>query len=403
MKTEIEQGIFTLATAAILVLSACGSNVASQATAPMPVAKEKVAIVAPATANRAKFAQKITGTLLLVGQEKVGIDNYRKAIGEPAGLMFYTDLIGQAGLTDFIGGSSGTCDDAGTTDLQHYIGGAAPTSPRAIIQLGLSLTGGGQLASVVAGTLDNKIRALATVLKNTGHPVFLRIGYEAEGPWNNYSPADYVPAFQRIVAIVRGGTVDGKTGDAADNVAMVWHLAAGNGTPNNIAAWYPGDAFVDWIGVSWFGQGASLAGAAADANAREVVAAFAKTHSKPMMIAESAPRDFSGAPNNQSDPNIPTALTSWDAWYKPVLEWNERHQVRIWSYINQDWRAYPMFAGACGNGGNIWGNSRVEQSGSMVKTSWQSMLSAPSTSWPVKADSANLLCEIGFQTAGCKP
>jgi hypothetical protein len=401
MYAVIQRVLFSLVVASILVVSACGSGGGGHTSTLATNVPVKAAIVAPPTATRAKFAQHITGSLLLIGQEKISIDRYRNAMGEPAGFMFYTDLIGQAGLTDVVGGNTATCDDAGTTDLQHYIGGVAATNPRAIIQLGLSLTSGGQLASVATGSMDNKIRALATVLKNTGHPVLLRIAYEAEGPWNNYSPTDYVPAFQRIVAIIRGGTVDGKTGDAADNVAMVWHLAAGNGTTTNIVPWYPGDDYVDWIAVSWFGEGTSMTTASADAKARDVVAAFAEAHNKPLMIAESAPRDFTAAPNNQIDPNIPIASTSWNAWFAPILEWNERHHVRIWSYINQDWRAYPMFAGTCGNGGNIWGNSRVEQAGSTVKAAWDSMLRSPSASWPIKADSANLLCEIGFQSSPC--
>jgi|GEM_PF-1222640 len=389
--------------------SASVMTTVSSASSAVPVVSSSSAssqmVVAPAVPENAKFAQNITGTLLLVGQEKVSLDEYIGALGQPAGLMFYTDLSQQLGLSAPIGGGGG-CDDAGITDLQHYIGGSSPASPHAIIQLGLALTGG-QLAEVTTGSLDTKIRGLATFLKSTGHPILLRIGYEAEGPWNNYPAATYIQAFQRIVTILRGGQVAGVTGDVADNVAMVWHLAAGNNaissyTVDSISEWYPGDAYVDWIAVSWFGQGTNTSGASSDSLARNVVASFAATHAKPLMIAESAPRDFTASPNNQMDPNIPTASTSWASWYKPILDWNEANKVRIWSYINQDWRAYPMFAGSCGNGGNIWGNSRIEQIGSTVKSSWQSMLSSPSATWPVKADSPTLWCDIGFQTSGCK-
>ena len=42
--------------------------------------------------------------------------------------------------------------------------------------------------------------------------------------------------------------------EGVNNVAFVWHsyiFASYNGFP--ISAWYPGDEYVDWVGVSLFG------------------------------------------------------------------------------------------------------------------------------------------------------
>lgn len=375
--------------AVAVAVTACGGGGSSGSAPPDNIGPE------PAVPDKARFAQA-TGfhrTLLVIGQERAGIEGYLAQLPTPAGLMLYTDLVGQGGLGYPVGGNGG-CGDAGVHDLQNFIGGSTPLMPRAVIQIGLSMTGS-QYRDAANGRLDDAIRRLAANLRGTGHPVLLRPGYEAEGPWNGYDPAQYQRAFRRIVSIFRGNEVGGQRITPVDNVAFVWHLAAGNAalghyTTDSIAPWYPGDGYVDWVAVSWFGQGSNTASAAADAAARDVVATFAQAHDKPLMIGESAPRDFT--PSNANDPNEPTNAQAWATWYQDVLNWIDTHDVRVWSYINQNWRSYPMFGGACGNGGDIWGDSRVQQTGSQVMAPWQAALGSSR----LMSDAADLWDEIGF-------
>ncbi len=378
-----------LASAALAaLLSSCGGGASSA-----PPADDDV-VIPPAPAS-ALFAQGagFHDTLLVTGQQRDAIAAYAQAMGAPAGAMFYTDLAGQGGLQSALGGGGG-CGDAGVQDLPSFL---AAASPHAVIQLGLALTGG-EMTQLAGGQLDAAARRLAETLRATGHPVLLRIGYEAEGPWNAYSAPTYARGFRRLVAILRGASVGGQAIAAVPNVATVWHLAASSqAMPDygsaSLSPWYPGDDAVDWVGVSWFGEGGIAGLESADARARDGVAAFALAHAKPLMIAESAPRDW--RPSGNADPDPPDAATSWQSWYAPVLAWAAAHDVRVWSYIDQDWHAFPMFAGSCGNGGDIWGDSRVEQPGSTVRAAWAAQLQPGAPVRRLRVDEPSTWCDAG--------
>ena len=48
---------------------------------------------------------------------------------------------------------------------------------------------------------------------------------------------------------------------------------------------------------------------------------------------------------------------TWTNWFVPVLAFIERHDVGLWSYINVDWDALPMYEYG---GAHIWGDTRIE-------------------------------------------
>jgi hypothetical protein len=124
---------------------------------------------------------------------------------------------------------------------------------------------------------------------------------------------------------------------------------------------YPGDEFVDWIGVSIFQQ---LYPWATESNhfsggSRNYVVEvlnLAQDHAKPVMIAESTP--FGGIYVNGNDTDI------WSLWFEPVLELIEEYDVRMWSYIDCDWDAQPMWHKVG------FGDSRLVTS-SDVMSKWQ--------------------------------
>lgn len=72
-----------------------------------------------------------------------------------------------------------------------------------------------------------------------------------------------------------------------------------------------------------------------------------------MMIAESTPLGLGVNPDITAD-NV------WERWFTPVMEFIVLHNVRLWSYINADWDAQPMWAG------EGWGDSRVQQSSALA-------------------------------------
>ncbi|MBF0100869.1 MAG: hypothetical protein HQK77_08185 [Desulfobacterales bacterium] len=115
------------------------------------------------------------------------------------------------------------------------------------------------LQNISDGAHDTYIRQYAKDAFTFGKPVILRMMHEFNGvyyPWsgyrNNNDPSLYIKAFRHIVDIFKQ--------EWANNVEFVWspNFSADSRVPapsNNIEAYYPGDAYVDWIGVSGYNWG----------------------------------------------------------------------------------------------------------------------------------------------------
>jgi hypothetical protein len=91
---------------------------------------------------------------------------------------------------------------------------------------------------------DNEyLTNLATQLRDTGTPIFIRFASEMNGPWVAYNgdPKKYREKFSLVAD---------KMHKIAPNVAMVWCPYT---TPENpILSYYPGDESVDWVGVNFY-------------------------------------------------------------------------------------------------------------------------------------------------------
>lgn len=124
------------------------------------------------------------------------------------------------------------------------------------------------LDNFLAGKFDSKIRAWAKAAKATGRPVMVEFAPEANGswfPWNGLwnggaiateygnpnlpdGPEKYRDTFRHIVSLFRE--------EGADNVTWVFHVDAQPQPQepwNSMKNYYPGDEYVDWIGLSVFG------------------------------------------------------------------------------------------------------------------------------------------------------
>jgi len=85
------------------------------------------------------------------------------------------------------------------------------------------------------------LRAWARDAARTRVPIFLRWASEMNGPWTKYgkNPKQYIDKFRLVTKVMR---------EEAPNVAMVWTPFA---EPTKfIERYYPGDAWVDWVGVN---------------------------------------------------------------------------------------------------------------------------------------------------------
>ncbi|NIA09464.1 MAG: hypothetical protein GWP10_06995 [Nitrospiraceae bacterium] len=115
------------------------------------------------------------------------------------------------------------------------------------------------LTAIINGNHDSYIHSYAQACRKYARPILLRIMHEFNGayyPWaginNNNDPKLFIQAFRHIVDIFRE--------EGAKNVEFIWspNYAADARVPapsNDIEAYYPGDDYVDWIGVSGYNWG----------------------------------------------------------------------------------------------------------------------------------------------------
>ncbi len=135
---------------------------------------------------------------------------------------------------------------------------------------------------VASGADDTQIAAYARSLKSFGRPVLLRWCWEmnlVQAHQEVGGPSAFVSAWRHI------RTVFEQVG--ATNVAFVWCPALSGADP---ALYYPGDAYVDWIGVDGYDRSGtgSFAGLFAAYYSQWV------RRGKPMIVAETG-----SPPSNQ--------------------------------------------------------------------------------------------------------
>ncbi len=295
-----------------------------------------VGLLASENCRGAAFVPDVDRIILAIGQDVNSVSNYIAATGSvPGGIMSYTSTARAEGLT------SPTNYGAGLVYAQYFTGN--PAFNQTVIQLGLYIDN--DLQNIVSGARDGNLNIIGNWIKSAARPVYLRIGYEFDGPWNALPPAQYVAAYQYIVNNLRGQGVT--------NAAFVWHSCCGPAFGNNpISAWYPGDSYVDWAGISVFQQFAGTLGTVSDL---DHFCAFAKAHNKPIMIAESTP--YGGISDAR-----------WANWFQPCLELIHRHHIQMWSYINTAWDSQSIFAG------QGWGDSEI-QNCPLVESNWLALMS----------------------------
>ncbi|MDO8682740.1 MAG: glycosyl hydrolase, partial [Armatimonadota bacterium] len=178
--------------------------------------------------------------------------------------------------------------------------------------------------NIAAGNSDAYIRLWARQIKEWGHPIILRTMHELNGtgslaavadiPYGEAwyaklydvdgspinEPQDSINAWRHIVDIFRA--------EGVTNVTWVWSVlswpSASFGGNNTIpmSSIYPGDGYVDWIGIECYNfsapwqqcYGSNVSGAYLEASALSA--------SKPMMMAEMGSRE---------DPGDPIAKAEW--------------------------------------------------------------------------------------------
>lgn len=197
------------------------------------------------------------------------------------------------------------------------------------LQLGLSMTSGGTgyTSDVNSGVYDDNLTTLAKCLDSLNRQVFVRIGYEANGFWNNYSATTYPAAFRHVTDIFR---------IESENIATVWCIHPIDGM-TKIMTYYPGDDYVDWWSIDLF-QPSFMQNSTTPAFLDS-----AEAHYKPVMIGEATPTEI----------GVGNGLTSWNSWYEIFFDIiRDNPVIKAFSYINRDW----TYIG----GQPTWKNARIQ-------------------------------------------
>ncbi|MFD4635929.1 hypothetical protein ACFWN2_01370 [Lentzea sp. NPDC058436] len=351
---------------------------------------------------------------MFVGQDSDTLSDYKRdvltgGVPQPGGVTLYTNLVlggnpgPLAGMNGPVNWGSGTVDFART--LNEY--------PGASLAVGLYLSDasagcgnqplraiiGRNDPDVVQGNLVAQYRAkvdeMVTKLKSYNREIFLRIGYEYDGPWNCYNADFYKQAFRYIKGRINAL--------GANRIATVWQSAAwpldehtGNPewnyvvtAPNHFDVWYPGDDVVDWVGMSAFYgstynryQWSCKAPSTSPRALQDRILNFARGHGKKVMIAEAAPQGFTTGSKTQScifskNPQPVSGQTIVDTWFNDLFSYvtANRDTIRAVAYINTNWDSQTQWqcngapAGQPGCSNGYWGDSRV-QADPTVKARW---------------------------------
>jgi len=142
---------------------------------------------------------------------------------------------------------------------------------------------------IAQGAGDHYLVGLAALIAHYGRPVYVRLlpemdqannaycAFNADGSSRgpSYAPSAFVAAWRRAVTVLRGGTVAAIDAQLAalhepplrgapaagtipaTQVAFVWtpQVAGSPDIPaNRPSAYYPGDAYVDWVGTDFYSK-----------------------------------------------------------------------------------------------------------------------------------------------------
>jgi hypothetical protein len=141
------------------------------------------------------------------------------------------------------------------------------------------------LRDIARGRYDGYVRSAALAAAAWGHPFFVRFAHEMNGAWYPWgrerhgdSPRLYVAAWRHIVRIFRAY--------GATNVLWDWVPNQNRSGRFPFQQYYPGDRWVDWVGLDGFNWSLSQRWQSFSEVFASSYNSLVRITSKPVMIAE---------------------------------------------------------------------------------------------------------------------
>jgi hypothetical protein len=263
--------------------------------------------------EQTKFVPPRGKTLLIMGQNVERITEYLNHFPDqpiPGGWSAYW------GIPEFKGVKEPhKMNEFGNTQNHQML---IDEFPNTVVQSAMWMVGKWDVAKKAGdGEYDEVIKKFSAWAKSVDRPIYLRIGYEFDGPHNELEPEEYVMAYRHIVDLMRARGVE--------NIAFVWHSYASLPFKDYpLSAWYPGDGYVDWMAISVFGHAYGGTDFGPDC---DTVLQFAKEHKKPVMIAESNPINGIDSKN----------IEVWNQWFVNFFTFTYSKNIKAISFINENW------------------------------------------------------------------
>jgi hypothetical protein len=141
-----------------------------------------------------------------------------------------------------------------------------------------------KLWAIARGRYDGYLRRSAHLAKLWGKPVMARFAQEMNGSWAPWeqghvgsTPRSFILAWRHVVGVFRRA--------GADNVIWVWCPNVNTGHLP-FMQYYPGDRWVDWVGLDGFNWGGSIGWRSFSEIFAGSYEELARQTSKPIVIAE---------------------------------------------------------------------------------------------------------------------
>ena len=335
--------------------------------------------------RQGKLTLKTNQVLFILGQDLIAAEKWtHKTNTTNSALSTYVSVDGT--------GAFARIDlPHGTLDLPQYIEKYSDSA----LSIGLWMVGYEKSIALNKSSIIKPLTKILTTLKNSNRPIYLRIGYEVDAPWNHYKPHYFIQSWRWIAEWIKE--------HQANNIATVWHIAAycgfkgyGDNTYKGLDydAWWPGSQYVDWVGFSYYQQlrdcktfsgqrglpfqfgNLNEVDTANRSQALELLMNYLKSKKKPIMIAESAPSAYhlknttykKTAYVHRNDIIKKSSQDIWNEWFDPYFDFIERHRqnIRAVTYLSTPWDELPGWQ--CQPGPHIdlnecsqgyWGNSDI--------------------------------------------
>lgn len=340
-----------------------------------------------------KLTPKDGQTLMILGQNIDDLNDFQWEVYKPAAATGYHAIDGTGVYSRFN-------DVNGPLDNQSlYAGFKQSAFSLASWMVGLEENLADEILAGSGPNLDILNNYLYW-FQATDQPIYFRWGYEVDGPWNHYEPDAFITVWRYVYDWIQE--------NEAHNIAMVWQIAGYCDTPydrtvesthNSLDydAWWPGDEYVDWTGLSYFaqprdciGNDDSLGGlppgygglSEVDENGNSLaldnIMDYLISKGKPVQISESTPRFYhitdlkymqSMDITNADELVDITVEEIWNDWYEPYFDFIDKYKshIRGVAYINSLWERYPGWACVPGEPRtnsncfqNYWGDSRIQ-------------------------------------------